>query len=58
MCPRSKLFRCPIPKCGTTTWTDHMALLSGYSGGWYDAYEELLHKGVPVVDTVIESKNV
>ena len=39
---------CPVPKAGSTTWTEHMSILTGKR--WQDIMEELTEEGVPRVD--------
>lgn len=47
---------CPVPKAGSTTWTEHMSILTGKR--WQDIMEELSDEGVPRVDhrNVFKSK--
>ena len=48
---------CPVPKAGSTTWTEHMSLLTGKR--WQDIMEEMTDLGVPRVDhrNIFKSKN-
>ena len=39
---------CPVPKAASTTWTEHMSLLTGQR--WMDIMEDMTRQGIPRVD--------